>query len=95
MTRSNHLRFVPGPHNALPGSYAGVLSVFEDLRAIHKNVSNADRVLVWIFESRTVGNCLWIEDDDISKHSPLEKPTMVEAKIGCRQASQSPHGFGE
>ncbi|HZE68939.1 MAG TPA: hypothetical protein VE135_05350 [Pyrinomonadaceae bacterium] len=30
------------PHNALPGFYAGVLSVFEHLLAIHKNVSDAN-----------------------------------------------------
>lgn len=77
------------------GFDAGVLSVLEHLLAIHKNVSYTDRVLVWVFESRAVANCLRVENNYVGKHALLEQSAMIEAKISCRQARQSPHSFRE
>ena len=60
-----------------------MLAVFKHLRAVNKNVSDADGVLTWIFEGGFVGDCIWIEDNDIGEITGSEKASAVEAEI-CR-----------
>ena len=69
------------------GLRTGVLSIFEDLHAIDKNVFHAGRVLVRLFEGGVIGNCRRIEDNNVSKHSLLEQPAMIEAEIDGRQSA--------
>src|SRR3954465_8625324 len=63
---------------------AGVLTVFQDLRAVHEYVLHAECELVRLHETRTVANRRRIEYDHVGEHSFLQEPAMIEAEICYR-----------
>src|SRR6266496_1076989 len=59
-----------------------MISVFDDLRAIYKDVLHPDGVLVRFLECRAVSDCRRIKHNYVGKHSLLEKSAVVETEVG-------------
>src|SRR6266487_4844195 len=66
-----------------------MISVFDDLRAIYKDVLHPDGVLVRFLECRAVRDCRWIKHNHVCKHSLLEKTAVVETEIGSWLPTQA------
>ena len=70
-----------GPPERAAGFRARVLSVFDHLYTVDKNVFYAGRVLMRFFKGSMICNGGRIEDDHVRKHSLLKKSAMIKAKI--------------
>src|SRR2546423_6703643 len=89
---SKSFRFARPPQSAT-GFGVGMLAVFDHLHAVDENVFHPGRVLVWSIEGRVIGNCFWIEHDDIGEHSFFQHPAMIELEILRRLCAESSNRF--
>src|SRR5688572_14388877 len=78
------------PPKSPPWLCAGVLAILEHLRSVHEHVLHSDGILVRLFEGRLVGDRFRIEDDNVSEHSFLKQPALIETKVLSRQAGHLP-----
>src|SRR2546423_1018699 len=71
----------------------GMLAVLEHLHPVDKNMFHSHRVLMRFLKGRAIGNRRRIEDNDVGKHTLLDKAAMIEPEIGRRLSAQSPDRF--
>ena len=64
----------------------GVFAVFEDLHAVHEDVTHTHCELVRFLKRRQVSDRPGIKDNYVSKHAGFEKAAMVQSEIRRGQA---------
>src|ERR1044071_5437384 len=72
-----------------------MLAILEHLRAVDKDVLDADRVLVRLLEGGAVTDRLGIEDHHVGEHAALQQAAMVQPQVRRGQARQSTDGFAD
>src|ERR1041385_9519414 len=70
---------------------AGVLAIFQDLRAIYEDMLHPNGVLMRLLERRAIADCRRIEHDHVGKHSFLQETAMIEPEIRRGQSAELPN----
>src|SRR5262245_9514427 len=85
--------FPAGPADYPSGQRAGMLTVAEDLHAVHKDMLDSGRVLVGPVECRPVTDRIGIEHDDIREVSCANQSALADLEVGRREGCESPYPF--
>src|SRR6266516_2005381 len=78
-----------------PWFRSGVLSVFDYLDSINKDVLHAHCILVRILVGGFVGNGRGIEDNHIREVALFEEASKIEYEVSLRQTASSSHRFSQ
>src|SRR5580765_3974955 len=73
----------------------GVLAIAHGHDAVDDDRVDPDRILVWLFVRRGVGDGLRSEDDDIAEEAFLERAAVRDLHLRCGEARHLANRLGQ